>query len=127
MEKSDSADVNAIDNMLKQLAGAYVARDWDGFTSLFTDDAVWLPPGQPALIGKDAWWAWIGGGWAESTIKELNSIPEEIIVAGDWAYEWHNETQVGEGWEHNFTGIFILHRQESGSWKIARFSFNSST
>ena len=124
MERSDSAGVVAIESTLKEMAEAYVARDWDGFTSFFTDDGVWMPPGQPALIGKDAWWSWIGGGWAESTIQRLNSISEEIVIAGDWAYEWHNETHVGQDYERKFTGIFILHRQSSGSWKVARYCFN---
>ena len=126
MEKSDNVDVNAIKNMLKQAADAYLARDWDGFASFFTEDAVWMPPDQPPLVGKDAWWSWIGGGWDQSTLEQQNSSSEEIVVAGDWAYEWHNETQVGQGWQRNFKGIFIMHRQNDGPWKIARYCFNFS-
>ena len=46
------ADIAAIKSMAEQLGEAYVARDWDRFTSFFTDDAVWMPRGQPPLIGK---------------------------------------------------------------------------
>jgi ketosteroid isomerase-like protein len=104
----------------------YVARDWDGFASFFTEDAVWMPPDQPPLIGKDAWWSWIGEGWEQSTIEQLNSSHEEIVISGDWAYERHNETQIGPGRQMNFKGIFIMHRQVGGSWKIARYCFNLS-
>ncbi len=126
MLQSDAADVLAIENMVEQLSEAYLTRDWDGFTSFFTQDAVWMPPDQPPLIGKDAWWSWIGGGWHRSTIEEQDTGSQEIVVAGDWAYEWHKETQTGPGWQRKFKGIFIMHRQEDGSWKIARYCFNLS-
>ena len=125
-ENPDSVDVAAIRSMTEQLGEAYVARDWDRFASFFTDDAVWMPPDQPPLIGKEAWWSWIGGGWDQSTIQQLTVNHEEIVIAGDWAFEWHTETQVGEGWQVNFKGIWILQRQDDGSWKIARYSFNQS-
>lgn len=126
MSKSDNTDVNAIKNTIKQLSDAYVARDWDGFTSFFTRDAVWMPPGQPPLVGKDEWWSWIGGRWDESTIEKMTVNHEEIVIAGHWAYEWHTETQFGPGWQRNFKGIFIMQRQDDNSWKIARYSFNHS-
>ena len=126
MGKSNAADVEAIENMLEKLSEAYLARDWDRFTSFFIEDAIWMPPNQHALVGKEAWWSWVGGGWDQSSIKEHDPGTEEIVVAGDWAYEWHNETQCGPGWQRNFKGIFILHRQDSDSWKIARYCFNFS-
>ena len=87
MEKSKSKDIIAIEHLIKEAIDAYVARDWDGFTSFFKDDAIWMPPDQTPLIGKDAWWSWIGKGWDKTIIDEMVSLSEEIIVAGDWAYE----------------------------------------
>lgn len=126
MGHTNAAEIGTIKDLLKQTSDAFVARDWDRFTSSFTADAVWMPPDQPPLVGKDAWWSWIGKRWEKSTIERLESSHEEIIVAGDWAYEWHNETQTGPGWQRNFKGIFIMHRQEDGSWRIARYCFNLS-
>jgi ketosteroid isomerase-like protein len=126
MANSDSVDIAAIKSLTEQLTEAYGAHDWDGFTSFFTDDAVWMPPDQPPLIGKDAWWSWIGGGWDQSTLQQHTTNHKEIVIAGDWAFEWHTETQVGEGWQHNSKGIWILQRQNDGSWKIARYCFNGS-
>ena len=68
MGTPDKTDMDAIKELFKQAEEAYGARDWDSFSSCFTDDAVWMPPDQPPLIGKDAWWSWIGGGWAASTM-----------------------------------------------------------
>jgi len=126
MGETNGTDVKAIEGMLEQLSAAYLARDWDGFTSFFTEDAVWMPPDQPPLIGKDAWWSWIGGGWHQSTIQEQDTGSQEIVVEGDWAYGWHKETQRGPDWQTNFKGIFIMQRQVNDSWKIARYCFNFS-
>ncbi len=126
MADSESADVAAIKRLTLQGIEDYLARDWDRFTSIFTDDAVWLPPNQPPLIGKEAWWSWIGDSWDQSTIQEQTSNHEEIVIAGDWAFEWHTEIQKGEGWQVNFKGIWILQRQDDSSWKIARYCFNRS-
>ncbi len=105
----DDADVNAISDMLKQFEDAFVSRDWDRFASFFTADAVWMSPDQPTLVGKKAWWSWIGKMWDRSAIEQMDSSHEEIVVAGDGAYKWHNETQIGSGWQRSFKGIFIMH------------------
>ena len=128
MEKVRDTDVQAIGGMLDECERAYALRDWDQFASFFTEDAVWMPPGQPPLVGKDAWWSWIGPNWQRSTVGQLTLITsqEEIVVAGDWAYEWHTEVQFGPGWQRYFKGIRILQRQESGSWLISRYCFNKS-
>ena len=126
MGNLDSVDISAIENMAEELTEAYLALDWDRFTSFFTDDAVWMPPDQPPLIGKEAWWSWIGGGWEKSTIERQIVNHEEIVIAGDWAFEWHTETQVGQGWRANFKGIWIMRRQADNSWKVARYCFNYS-
>ena len=117
-------DTAAIKSMTEKLLTAYIDHDWEGFTSYFTDDAVWLPPDQPPLIGKNVWWSWIGSDWEESTIQQQSIVHKEIVIAGDWAYEWHTQTQVGEGWQANFKGIWILERQDDDSWKIAVYCFN---
>jgi ketosteroid isomerase-like protein len=121
-------DVRAIEKMLDEHDRAYALRDWDRYASFFTEDAVWMPPGQPPLVGKDAWWSWIGPKWQQSAFGQLTVVTshEEIVVAGDWAYEWHTQAQFGPGWQRYLKGILILQRQKSESWRIARYCFNHS-
>ena len=126
MKVSANEDIRMIEELLEQLSQAYVARDWDRFTSHYADDAIWMPPGQPPLVGKGEWWSWIGEKWDQSTIELMNMNHEEIVITGDWAYEWHTETQAGPGWQRNFKGILILVRLANGSWKISRYCFNHS-
>ena len=55
---------------------------------------------------------------------------EEIVVAGDWAFERHTEMTISKGNESGETrqsyykGIWILQRQEDATWKIARYIWN---
>jgi len=124
------ADVAAIESLTEQVRDAYVARDWERFSGFFTNDGVWMPRNSMPLIGKEAWWSWIQGWWDQSAIEQMDVSTEEIVVAGDWAFERHNDTQVttskvdGETSQHYFKGIWILRRQEDDSWKIARYIWN---
>ncbi len=124
----DEADIAAIKSLSKQAQAAYIARDWEGFASFFTDDGVWMPSGKLPLIGKEAWWSWIGGGWDRGTIDKMDLSHDEIVVAGDWAFERHSESTVstrgGETRERHYKGVWILRRQADGSWKIARYIWN---
>jgi ketosteroid isomerase-like protein len=126
MVNTDTSDVSAIKHLAQQASEAYLAHDWEQFTSYFTENAVWMPPDQPPLIGKEAWWSWIGKRWGKRTMQQHVINHEEIIVTGNWAFEWHTESQIGEGWQVNFKGIWILQRQDDGQWKIARYCWNIS-
>ncbi len=37
------ADIAAINAVVEQVTEAYIARDWDRFSALFTEDAIWMP------------------------------------------------------------------------------------
>ena len=124
------ADVAAIENLIEQAKDTYVARDWEKFSGLFTNDGVWMPANRLPLIGKEAWWSWVQRGWEQSSVEQIDLSSEEIVVAGDWAFERHNEMIIYKGKESGETrqrynkGIWILQRQEDGSWKIARYIWN---
>jgi ketosteroid isomerase-like protein len=89
-------------------------------------------PGQLPIIGKDAWRATVQGPFERSTVEQLNMPSEEIVIAGDWAFERHNETVVlvdranGKRRRAHAKGIWILRRQADGSWKFARYIYNVS-
>ena len=126
------ADIAAIKSLAEQAIDAYVARDWERFAGFFTDDGIWMPPNMAPLVGKEAWWSFVQDWWDQSVVEQMNVSHEEIVVVGDWAYERHNETQLvipkagGEPSQHYFKGVWILQRQDDGSWKIARYIWNFS-
>ncbi|MCH6554686.1 MAG: hypothetical protein IH789_10515 [Acidobacteria bacterium] len=47
------ADQAALGNVAEQYSAACGAGDAVALTALFTDDAVWMPPNQPAKVGKE--------------------------------------------------------------------------
>ena len=126
------ADIAAIKSLTEQAKDAYVARDWEGLSGFFTDDGIWMPPDMTPLVGKEAWWSWVEQWWDQVAVKQMEISPEEIVIAGDWAFERYNEAIVyvpkagGEPSESYYKGIWILQRQDDGSWRIARFVWNTS-
>ena len=132
MQKSDEADIEAIRGVINQVTKAYVARDPETFVGYFTDDAVCLPPNRPPIIGKDAWRSLLQGMFERSTVADFKGSSEEIVVTGDWAIEWHNESAVttprenGESRQVFNKGVWVFRRQTNGSWRIARYIWNAS-
>ena len=47
-------DVAQIRGITEEWVRVSLVRDWDGLTSLFTDDVVFLPPDAPVVVGKPA-------------------------------------------------------------------------
>ena len=124
-------DTAAIHVLSEQVTQAYIARDWDKFAGYFTEDAIWMPNEVLPLQGKDEWWTFVEPFWDTTAVVEMSVASEEIVVAGDWAFERHTERQVirpaggeGETLTFNFKGIWLLQRQDDGSWKIVRYIWN---
>ncbi len=126
-EPTLSDERQAIETVIEQLTDAYVARDWDAFASFFADDSVWMPPGIGPLRGKDAWWSFVQPWWDDSTVLEIGSTTEELVVIDDWAIEFHSEYQVmtfedgAEPASLYFKGVWIFRRQEDGIWRITQY------
>ncbi len=120
-------DSAAIGNSIEGLTDAYVARDWEAFAGFFAEDGVWMPPDVAPLRGKEAWWSFVQPWWDNSTVLEIGSTTEELIVIDDWAIEFHSEYQVmtfGDSTEPvslYFKGVWIFRRQEDGSWRITQY------
>lgn len=130
-EIDDEADIGAIKAVIEQLTEAYVARDWDRFSGFFTEDAVWVPADLPPLTGKAAWWSFVEQFWDSTAVEEIDLVSDEIILAGDWAFERHTETTTtvptagdGEASTSLYKGVWLWHREGDGSWKIARYVWN---
>ena len=132
--KKDGADIEAINKLHQREMDASRKWDIDTLASLWTDDVVMLPAGEPALIGRDANRASItrlrdqtGGAQISDYILSFN----EVKVTGDWAFEWgtYSGTLAPEGGGESLraTGkvIRVLKKDADGSWKIARAMYNS--
>ncbi len=124
------ADQAALGNVAEQYSAACGAGDAAALTALFTDDAVWMPPNQPAKVGKEVIEDQYRALFDQLTCElELNQ--EEIAVAGDWAFDRTSYTVTlspkteGEPVKDRGKYINIYRRQPDGTWKIAAHIWNS--
>lgn len=128
-----SSDLQAIQKLHQQDIDATLRHDPQALADLFTDDAVLLEPGAPAVIGKPA----ILADNKKDTMqhpdaKVVSYKPEvkDLQVADGWAFEWdtfeasYKESEKAEAKTFRAKALRILKKQPDGSWKFARVMWN---
>ncbi len=124
------ADMEAINKVLEQEVAAINAGDVEAFAALFTDDAVLMAPGEPAVIGTEAVRSW-AQDFSDQFTVQYTVTSEEIVVAGNWAFQRLSFTLTltpaagGDPIREGAKAIHIYLRQPDGSWKIARDVWNT--
>ena len=123
------ADVATIKAFFAPYSPAINSGDLDGWISLFTDDAIFMPPDSVILKGKEA-----GREFArpfyEQLDMEISISIDEIKVFGNWAFaRWSYKFQYtpksgGETTQQNGKEIWILKRQTDSSWKCTHCIWN---
>jgi uncharacterized protein (TIGR02246 family) len=121
-------DVAAIRASTESFAEAIRASDWAGVSALYTEDAVFMPPNEPAVQGRAAIEAWME---AFPPITGFSPETVEIDGHGDLAYVRGtlSMTVMPEGApepiQETAKYIEIRRKQPDGSWLIAVDIFNS--
>jgi len=125
-------DDHAIRALLTQATEANNQEDADAWADLFTDDAVLMPQGGPAIQGRDALLA------SEKALNDqfdarITITPIEIVVTGEWAFartEVKGSRTPAEGGEPSVVDakeLLILRRQRDRSWRVHRLIGNANT
>jgi ketosteroid isomerase-like protein len=71
------------------------------------------------------------GAFERSDIIDIDYDIEEILILGDWAWEWHNQwsTQRLKATDEVRTlyirAAQLFQRQHDGEWKVARYIGNA--
>jgi len=105
--------------------------DIDAHLAVLGDDAVILPPNEAAIHGKPAFRASSETFYSQFTMERFDHSREELVVAGDWAFErWTVSMAVasregGDAVSDQVKGIHIYRKQSDGNWKIVRDIWNS--
>ena len=124
------ADVEAINSLRDEFIALDNAGDAAGLASLYTNDAVLMPPNQAAVTGNQAIESWFQTTFDQFT-TEFTVASEELEVVGDWAFDWGAYMTAltpragGEPTEDRGKYIVILRKQVDGSWRIAHDIWNS--
>jgi uncharacterized protein (TIGR02246 family) len=113
---------DAIEKLCADYEAAHQIGNGEALARMFWDDAVIIPPGKPAIIGREAIDTFFGGVKGGANLKtESASIEIDGSVAYDYgAASW---TEDGDKKTLYYVDIFRL---KDGEWKIQLASWNSS-
>lgn len=122
---SNEDDIAAIKEFLSNAGEAASSGDVEAEVNRFTEDGIYMWPGEPTIEGHDALRAWFQNRFSKVDV-DLESESLELQVFGDWAFERgtsvariirknSNQVQIVRG-----KYINILRKQPDGSWRIAR-------
>lgn len=126
-----AADEAALRALIDRTAALNNAADTTGWVALFEEGAVYMPPGSPAVTTRAGLEEAAAAGFG-SYATEIRIVPDEIVVAGDWAFARSRVTGTatpragGEAVSVDVKQLVIYHRQADGAWKIARLITNSN-
>lgn len=122
-------DPAKIDKVRLDFCAAFAAENLKAMDRLIDAGAVWMPPGSPAIVGKEKVIKRYTDETSKATVNlDLKSGP--VQVCGDWAFFsapfTRTETPKAGGPSKTVSGqyLWILKKQPNGSWKVARDIWN---
>lgn len=101
-------------------------RDIEAYANLLSEKAVWIPPGQPPIIGRQAFKQWLKPFFNDYRY-DFTITGEQFNISGDWALERAEFTSRmtpvnGENtMEHSGSFTVIWHREHDNRWYIDRY------
>ncbi|MHC4117074.1 MAG: SgcJ/EcaC family oxidoreductase [Planctomycetota bacterium] len=117
------ADIAAIKELYNQATLACSTGDAELYVSMFTEDAVVMPPGYPATMGKEELRPMIEGLFGlfdlelPYTVEEVEVIGNRAFVRSSWQYSM-TPKEGGDTTTSPGKQLDNLKRQSDGSWKI---------
>ncbi len=120
---SKAEDEAAIRALFDKHIAAFTAGDSAAVVTLYTDNAVMMPPDRAAMTGREAirWGLRVAFGLAA---MKFSGGALQVEIAGDWAFARRTSAVTltaktgGEQLELMTNWLEVLRRQADGSWKI---------
>jgi ketosteroid isomerase-like protein len=127
-----AADEAAIRHVLDEIVSTFNAGNYDGMFAQYSDDVVVSSPGQPDIVGKEAWRAGLGA-LPEGAVMKMRFDTQELELSGDLAFERGTfllEAQDAKTSQFvpmiKARHVHIFRRDADGNWKGWRLMENSS-
>ena len=124
--RAQDRDVVAIHKVREELRRLTREGDVAGAMALFTDDALYLQPGEPADSGREAvrrdWQAGV-----DRMVVDIDYRADEVEVSGNLAFLRGSLTvrgaprAGGDAITNEQRYIWILRRHPTAGWQIARY------
>lgn len=118
-------DIAEINELREKEREAALAGNVDSLMALRTDDFIAMLPGMPAIKGKESLSEVLIGMFGQMEDFEHQTTSENVIISGDWAIHRGTYTDKvilkssGDTLAYEGKFLWILQRQEDGSWKYA--------
>jgi uncharacterized protein (TIGR02246 family) len=120
------------DQAIVKVADAYVkaslAGDVKAMVALYTDDAIEMPPNQPAVKGRAAIEQYYVKEIAAAKLTAFTLTHVETVASGDVGYDVGTYTQTvttKDGKAHASTGKYtVIMKRSGGDWKVAYAIYN---
>lgn len=103
-----------------------VAGDWEALASIYTEEAVVMPPNQELVIGRSA----IRNLFSVLAVSDFQLKPIEIDGRADLAfsrgtYSWTVRVGEGEPARDHGKWLTIWRKQPDGTWLLSQDIWNS--
>ena len=128
----DASDVQAVEQLFERFIAAFNKGDLETLRSLYTDDALVIPPGQPLTGGPDAIIAQLWGPTFDAFDADAALPIDEIQLGDEWGfvrgtYEMRlYPSSGGDPVTEEGRYIDIVKKDPNGAWKIARAIWNAT-
>ncbi len=125
-------DMVAVSRMLVSLDRLAAEADLESFLGYVSDDAVFMPPDESAIVGAQAIREWYANLYELFTL-EMTHEPLEVDVFGNVIVHRGNAKGImtpkagGEPITFDNKYLFVIKKQPDGSLKVWRAIFNSNT
>jgi len=128
----DSVDVSQVKKLLRSYERVLNASDVSGVLELYDKDGVFMPQHSPSQVGTDAIRAAYEHVFEAIDLDVTFDIIEVKLLSDQWAFARTTSSgtttinatgaKVSEGNQE----LFLLGKQPSGEWKIARYIFSTT-
>ena len=120
-----TSDISAIREAEKALAEAFESSDLTAWVDSYTDDAVFVGPGMPAIEGRSAFL----DAAPQISISSMEIVADSTLGAGDFAATLGRATWVTgpKGSDAPIVRrrfLMVWRREPDGRWRIAREMLN---
>ena len=127
-----AAEKAALASADKAWSEAAVAKDLEKTLSYWTDDATVYPPGQPAVVGKEAIRGFVSAGFATPGFSiRWETRSWEVSASGDMAYgQGRNVATVTDPQGKTITehgrAVTVWRKEKDGRWRCVVDIWNAA-
>jgi uncharacterized protein (TIGR02246 family) len=128
--RNTAEDVAAINALATREMEAFSSVDTAALETIFAQDVIAMPPGEPAIQGRAALVTWAQAIGDQFTVAGAYTSTE-VMVAGDWAVQRFTGRLTltpkagGSAMSETIKGIHVLQRQADDTWRITQDVWNA--